>query len=89
MYAGMQELMWLRGMLGKLQMALYKPTPFLLDSQSAQDLAVNPVFHKRFKNIAITFHWVREHVDPGGEYGTATLIHVRTKEQTCQDIVLY
>ena len=27
-------------------------------------LAVNPVFHMRSKHIAITFHWVREHVNP-------------------------
>ena len=63
-------------------MALCKPTPFFLDNQSAQDLAVNPVFHKRSKHSAIKFHWVREHVDPDEEYGTATLIHVRTKDQT-------
>ena len=41
MYAGMQELVWLRGVLGELQIGLCKPTPFFLDSQRDQDLAVN------------------------------------------------
>ena len=55
-----------------------------LDSQSAQDLAVNPVFHKRSKHIAIKFHWVREHVNPDGEYGTAlrSTCRPRTRQQT-------
>ena len=57
-----------------------KPTPFFLDSQSAQDLALNTVFHKRSKRTAIKFHWVHEHVNPDGEYRTAKLIHVRTKD---------
>ena len=63
-------------------MALFKPTPCFLDSPRTQNLAANPVFHKRFKYIAITFHRVREHVNPDREYGTAILIHVRNKDQT-------
>ena len=77
--AAMQEQVWLWGVLGELQIALCEPTLFFLDNQSAQDLAVNPVFHKSSKHIAIKFHWVHEHVDP--DHGTATLIHVRTKDQ--------
>ena len=37
-------------------------THTIFPGQSAQDLSVNPVF--RSKHIAITFHWVRKHVDP-------------------------
>ena len=78
----MQEIVWLRGVLAELDLRLSKPTPFFLDSQSAEDLTLNPVYHKRSKHIEIKYHWVREHADPDGEFRTATLIHVRTGEQT-------
>ena len=81
-YGGMQELVWIRGMLAELGLRLLKPTPFFLDSQSAEDLAMNPVCHKRSKHIEIKYHWVREHVDPEGEYKTAHLVHVRTGDQS-------
>ena len=44
-------------------------------------MQVISVFHKWAKLIAIKYNWVREHVDPDGGFGTATLIHVRTKDQ--------
>ena len=65
--------MWLRGVLAELD---------FLNSQSVEDLALNPVYYKRSKHIEIKYHWVREHADPEGEFRTATLIHVRTGEQT-------
>ena len=37
--------------------------------------------HKRSKHIESKYHLVREHANPGGEFRTATLIHVRTGEQ--------
>ena len=37
-------------------MALCIPTPCFLDSQSAQELDVNPVFHKKSKHIANKFY---------------------------------
>ena len=40
-----------------------KPTPFFIDSQSAEDLALNPVFHKQSKHIEIKYHGIREHVE--------------------------
>ena len=55
MYADMQELVWLRGVLGKLQLALYKSTLFFLDSRVLHTLTVNPAFHKGSKHIAIKF----------------------------------
>lgn len=81
LYAGMQEIVWLRGVLEELRLHLDKPTPYFIDSQSAQDLAMNPVFHKRSKHIAIKYHWVRQHV-VGGIFGTAELIHVGTDDMT-------
>ena len=77
MYAGMQGIV-----LAELDLRLCEPTPFFLDSQSTEDLALNPVYHKRSKHIEIKYHWVREHADSDGEFRTATLIHVRTGEQT-------
>ena len=78
LYAGMQEIVWLRGVLAELKLPMSEPTPFFLDSQSAQDRATNPVYHKRSKHIEIKYHWVREHVDPDGEFKTAELHHVST-----------
>eukprot|EP00602_Paraphysomonas_sp_CaronLab_P001187 CAMPEP_0185020694 /NCGR_PEP_ID=MMETSP1103-20130426/3325_1 /TAXON_ID=36769 /ORGANISM="Paraphysomonas bandaiensis, Strain Caron Lab Isolate" /LENGTH=1580 /DNA_ID=CAMNT_0027551749 /DNA_START=34 /DNA_END=4776 /DNA_ORIENTATION=- len=77
-YAAMQELVWLRGVLRELGLALTKPTPFFMDSKSAKDLSENPVYHKRSKHIQIKYHWVREHVN--GRFPTARLIHVSTKD---------
>ena len=61
-------------------------------------LLLTRCFTSGSKHTAIKFHSVREHVDPDEEYGTATLIHVRTKDQTAdifikfltgQDIVVH
>ena len=82
MYAGMTELVWLRGVLREIGHFLSKATPFFLDAQSAKDLAINPVYHKRSKHIEITYHWVREHVDKDGEYKTAELMLVGTDHQS-------
>ena len=79
MYAGMQEIVWLRGVLGEIGITQCEPTPFFLDSQSAEDLAMNPVYHKRSKHVEIKYHFTREHVDPEGK-NTAELIHVSTLE---------
>ena len=70
------------GVLSEISLPLCEPTPFFLDSQSAEDLALNPVYHKRSKHIEIKYHWIREHVDPEGEFRTAQLIHVRTADQS-------
>jgi hypothetical protein len=37
LYAGMQELVWLRGMIKNLKCEITAPTPFLVDSQSVKD----------------------------------------------------
>jgi hypothetical protein len=71
--------MWLRGVLGEIGFTQCEPTPFFLDSQSAEDLAKNPVYHKRSKHVTIKYHFSREHVDPH-RMNTAELIHVSTHE---------
>ena len=68
-------------MLTELDLRLSKPTPFFLDSQSAEDLSLNPEYLKRLKLIEIKYHWVSEHADIDGEFRTTALIHMRTGEQ--------
>ena len=82
MYAGMQVTVWFWGVLSEISLPLCEPTPSFLDSQSAEDLEMNPVYHKRSKHIEIKYHWIREHVNPEGEHRTAILIHVKTADQS-------
>ncbi len=39
-----------------------EPTRVYMDSQSAIDLANNPVHYKRSKHIAIKYHWLRQKI---------------------------
>ena len=82
MYAGMHVTVWFEGVLSEISLPLCEPTTFFLDSQSAEDLAMNYVYHKRSKHIEIKYQWIREHVDPEGEHRTAILIHVKTADQS-------
>ena len=68
--------------LGGLGLRLLESSPFFLDSQSAEDLAMNPVYYEQSEHIEIKYHWVREHVDLEGEYKTAHLVHMRTGAQS-------
>ena len=77
MYAGIQEIVWLRGVLRELKLSIDEPTPFLVDSKSAKDLAENPVYHKRSKHIDIKYHWLREHTSLEG-FRTVKLYHCPT-----------
>ena len=74
MYAGMQVTVWL----SEILLPLSKRTLFFFDSQSADDLALNPVYHKRLKHTEIKYYWIREHVDREGENRTARLFYVKT-----------
>ena len=42
-YAGMQELVWLRGVWGEIGWHEGEPTSFFIDSQSAKDLALKGI----------------------------------------------
>jgi hypothetical protein len=68
--------------MAELGLSFCEPTPFFVDSKSAKDLALNPVYHKRSKHIEIKYHWIREHVDPEGELQTARLAYVYTGDQS-------
>ncbi len=81
MYAAIQELVWLRGVLMEIGLPIMEPTPLFIDSQSAQDLAMNPVAHQRSKHIDIKFHWIRAHVGEDG-FGTAECFHVSSDQES-------
>jgi hypothetical protein len=61
-FALIQEICWLRGVMSELGFELEEPTRVYMDSQSAIDLANNPVHHKRSKHIAIKYHWLRQKI---------------------------
>jgi hypothetical protein len=82
LYACISEIIWLRGVIreiGLFEELISGPTPLLVDSQSAKDLASNPVYHKRSKHIDIKFHWLRQHVNPE-VFNTVVLHHCTTTE---------
>ena len=81
MYAAIQELVWLRGVLKEIGLPCMAPIPLFIDSQSAQDLAMNPVAHQRSKHIDIKYHWIREHVGEDG-FGTADCFHVKSDQES-------
>ena len=81
MYAAIQELVWLRGVLREIELPILEPIPLFIDSQSAQDLAMNPVAHQRSKHIDIKYHWIREHVGEDG-FGTAECFHVSSAQES-------
>jgi hypothetical protein len=84
LYAGTQEPVWLKGVIKELTCDITEPTPFLVDSQSAKDLAENLVFQKISKHIDITYYSIKEHVSLS-DFETAQLHHCWT-DQVAADI---
>ena len=85
LFHGLQEVVWTRGVLKELKLLnvlVDGPTPWLIDSQSAKDLAENPVYHKRSKHIDILWHWLRQIVDPEGIRYEVKLHHCTTEMMT-------
>ena len=61
-----KEQAWLRSLFENLEILVKANSKTLYtDSQSAQSLAKNPVFHERTKHIDIQYHYVRESVIEG------------------------
>ncbi|KAK9706467.1 hypothetical protein RND81_07G127200 [Saponaria officinalis] len=71
------ELKWLKGLLASLDVVLPSPMHLFCDSQSAIQLAQNPVFHERTKHIEIDCHFVRDAITEG----IIKPFHVSTGEQ--------
>lgn len=76
-FGSIQELIWIKGVLGELGFAYVDPITLYMDSKSAISLAKNPTHHKRSKHIDIKYHWLREHTY---EEGTIHLEHCGTEE---------
>ncbi|KAH8288013.1 hypothetical protein KR018_001471 [Drosophila ironensis] len=57
-----KEATYLRKLLQEIGWSTQKPTTIYCDNVSAQQIALNPVHHKRTKHIDVKFHFVREKV---------------------------
>ena len=69
--SAIQELVWIKGVLGEIGFNYVDPITLYMVSKSAMSLAKNPTHHKRSKHIDIKYHWLREHTY---EEGTRTMI---------------
>ena len=65
--AGM-EVSWLWNILSELNLTPAAPTVIYSDSQSAIQLALNPVFHGRSKHIKNKYHFIRNLISDGLVY---------------------
>ena len=68
---------WLQRVLSQIQNVKAGPVTLYIDNRSAVDLAKNPVFHGRSKQIDVRYHFIRECV----EQGLIVIKHVSTNEQ--------
>ena len=59
---GVKEGMWLFGLLDSLGLDVQKPVIFC-DSQSALNLAKNPVYHERSKHIDVRLNFIRDVIE--------------------------
>ena len=76
-FGAIQELIWIKGVLGEIGFDYVDPITLYMDSKSAMSLAKNPTHHKRSKHIDIKYHWLREHTY---EEGTIHLEHCGTED---------
>ena len=72
------EAVWLRRMLGDMQMSLAGPTTLFVDNEGVIKLARNPVFHVRTKHVDVHCHYIRQLV----EDETIELQYIPTTDQT-------
>ena len=60
-----REAAWLAKMLTEMGFRNNTPIIILSDSQSAMQIAENPVHHDKTKHIDVRYHYVREQVQEG------------------------
>lgn len=68
---------WLRDLLGEITDSSIGLVVLYIENKSVIDLAKNPVFHGRSKNIDIRYHFIRECV----KRGEITVKHIGTESQ--------
>lgn len=56
------ELTWLEGLFINLGFSIHKPITVLSDCKTTIQLASNPIFYLRTKNIQINFHFISDKV---------------------------
>ena len=76
MRAATCEIKWVRELCRFFYIPI-RPTTMYYDSQSAMEIARNPVFNERTKHIEVDCHFVRDAVQDG----TIQLSYVHTSEQ--------
>ncbi|GMI71647.1 hypothetical protein HRI_000834000 [Hibiscus trionum] len=59
------EIVWLKGLLEELDADIELPAIVFSDSKAALQIAANPVFHERTKQIKIDCHFIREKIQAG------------------------
>ena len=60
-----KEVKWFRQLFIDLKMPQGKPTPLVVDNQSAIKVTYNPEFHQRSKHIEVKYHFIRETIEEG------------------------
>lgn len=71
------EAVWFRMLMNELHIRQLKPTAILEDNESAINLAINPIFQTRTKQIEIRHHVIRDLI----RYKEVIVNHISTSEQ--------
>ncbi|XP_070012283.1 uncharacterized mitochondrial protein AtMg00810-like [Nicotiana sylvestris] len=71
------ELMWMKGLLEELRNKVKEHIHLHYDSKAALQIAANPIFHEKIKQIEIDCHFVREKI----KEGMVTTNYIPTKQQ--------
>ena len=77
MASAVAELTWLVGLFQELKVPINLPISVYSDSNSAIQLANNPVFHERTKHIEINCHFIRDKIKDG----LIKALHVHSTDQ--------
>ena len=72
------EVVWLRWMLGDMQMSPAGPTTLFVDNKGVIKLPQNPIFHEWTKHVGVHCHYIQQLV----EDKTIDLQYVPTTDQT-------
>ncbi|MCP4339239.1 MAG: hypothetical protein GY799_10210, partial [Desulfobulbaceae bacterium] len=63
--SAVQEVVWLREILGSINQPQKSPTVIMEDNKAAIKIATNPVFHGRTKHIETKYHFTRDQLANG------------------------